>query len=104
MATLLDDIRLITRTSTKALDSELSMLIEAAKRDMVRVGVREELVNPDDDADIDPLVKQAIACYCKAHFGYDNSEARRFSQSYRQTVCDLMNSDANSAAQEEVSE
>jgi len=100
VAKLLDDIRLITRTSTTALDSELSMLIEAAKADMIRVGVREELVNPDDDADIDPLVKQAIACYCKANFGYDNSEARRFNQSYRQTVCDLMNSDANIAAQE----
>lgn len=76
------------------------MLIDAAKADMIRVGVDETLVNPDDETAIAPLVKQAIACYCKANFGYDNSEATRFYRTYKQTVCDLMNSDANIAAQE----
>lgn len=97
---LFDDIKTVLRVKSNALDSEVSMLIEAAKADMVRVGVRPELVNPDDDGDINPLVKQAIACYAKASFGYDNNEASRFARAYRQTVTDLMNSDVNIAAGE----
>lgn len=97
---LFDDIKTVLRVKSNALDSEVSMLIEAAKADMIRVGVRQELVNPDDEADLNPLVKQAIACYAKASFGYDNSEASRFARSYRQTVTDLMNSEVNIAAGE----
>lgn len=96
---LFDDIKTILRVKASAFDSEIEMLIAAAKADMVRVGVRDELVNPSD-GEPSPLVKQAVACYAKAHFGYDNSEATRFARSYRQTVTDLMNSDANIAAGE----
>lgn len=97
---LFDDIKTVLRVKSNSLDSEVSMLIEAAKADMIRVGVRPELVNPDDEADLNPLVKQAIACYAKAGFGYDNNEATRFARSYRQTVTDLMNSEVNIAAGE----
>lgn len=96
---LLDDIKMVLRVKADAFDAEVSMLIGAAKADMLRVGIREELVNPSD-GEIAPLAKQAIACYCKANFGYDNDEAGRFNAAYRQTVCDLMNSDANTAAEE----
>ena len=95
---------MMLRIKSDAFDSEVEMLIDAAKADMVRVGVREELVNPHDERDMSPLVKQAIACYSKANFGYDNDDARRFNASYRQTVCDLMNSAANIAASEVESE
>ncbi len=99
-----DDIKLMLRIKSDAFDSEVEMLIDAAKADMVRVGVREELVNPQDERSMNPLVKQAISCYAKARFGYDNSEATRFDRSYHQTVTDLMNSAANIAAQEVESE
>lgn len=101
---LKDDIKLTLRLKSDAFDSEVDMLVDAAKADMIRVGVRAELVNPDDERNMNPLVKQAIACYAKARFGYDNTEANRFDRSYHQTVTDLMNSDANIAAQEVESE
>ena len=97
---LLDDMKLVLRVSTDAYDSEVNLLIEAAKADMLRVGVLPDMVNPPVGEDEAPLVIQAIACYCKAHFGYDNSEAARFERSYRQTVTDLLNSSANIAAEE----
>lgn len=101
---LLDDIKMVLRVRTDALDAEVAMLIDAAKADMIRVGVREELVNPKSESAMNPLVKQAIALYAKANFGFDNGEAERFNSSYRQTVCDLMNSKANIAAMEGESE
>lgn len=98
---LFDDIKTVLRVKSNALDSEVSMLIDAAKADMIRVGIREDLVSPDDETDLHPMVKQAIACYAKANFGYDNSEANRLRSAYYHTVADLMNSDANIAAQED---
>lgn len=86
---LLDDIKVSLRLSSNALDSEVSSLIYAAVADMRRVGIAEELL---DLANPHPLVRMAITCYAKANFGYDNDEATRFQESYRQIVCDLMNS------------
>ena len=97
---LIDDMKLLLRVSTTAYDNEVSMLIAAAKADMLRVGVQPDLVNPPVGSDEAPLVKQAIACYCKAHFGFDNDESARLDRSYRQIVTDLLNSSANIAAEE----
>ena len=99
-----DDIKMILRVGSKAYDAEIAMLIDAAKADMVRVGVRPELVDASNDADIAPLVKKAIAMFCKANFGFDNQDASLYYKWYRQTVTDLMNSQANIAAQEDDSE
>ena len=98
---LLDDMKLAVRIKSDAYDSELEMLIAAAKSDMVRCGVREELVYPADDKDLHPLARMAIYCYCKANYGYDNDEASLFGASYRSTVVDLLNSKANVAAEGE---
>lgn len=96
---LLDDMKLVLRVSNAAYDDEVSMLIAAAKSDMVRVGIDPALIEPEQ-GEIAPLVRQAISCYCKAHFGWDNDEGARFDRSYRQTVTDLLNSSANIAAEE----
>lgn len=94
---LLDEVRLATRTSSEAFDGELLGLVAAALSDMRRAGVREELMEP---ATLAPLVKNAVMCYVKASYGYDNNEADRFMASYRQTVADLLNSSANMCADE----
>ena len=91
-------MKLAVRIKSDAYDDELNMLIDAAKADMVRCGVRCELVNPAESENVHPLVRMAVYCYCKAHYGYDNDEASRFGTSYRNTVIDLLNSDANVAA------
>lgn len=93
---LLDEMKLNLRVTGDWADDEITMLIEGAKADMVRVGVERPLVEEGDH----PLVKNAIACYCKSRFGFDNPDARRFEGLYRQCVCDLLNSSANIAAQD----
>lgn len=95
---LVDDMKLSLRVMTDKLDAEVSMLVDAALADMARVGVRVELLERDLNGNLvsgDALVKQAVACYCKARFGFDNDEAPRFDESYRRSVCDLINSQAS---------
>lgn len=59
-----------TETSTE----EITGLIEAAAADLSRQGV--DTIDLDD-----PLVKQAVKLYCKAHYGYD-SNTERFDAAY----------------------
>ena len=86
---LLDDVKIALRVTTNALDSEITLWIGAAKADMERVGVPSDKLQ---DNISDPYIKSAITLFVKAHFGYDNSEAPRFQESYRQMVKDILNS------------
>lgn len=92
---LLEDVMVILRVSDQVYEDEVIMLIEAAIADMKRVGINEKLFKP---LSLDPQVKMAIACYCKAHFGFDNPEAERLDAAYRTKVTDLLHSSANIAA------
>ena len=83
---LLDEVKVALRVTSDAFDTEIQGLIEAAKRDLNRVGVDEALV------DSDPLAKMAVILFAKSRFGYDNSDASRFEDAYRQTVVDILNS------------
>ena len=100
--TLLDDIKTSLRVTSEVYDSEVRDLIYAARFDMERVGVDPTMLalNPHTQDVDNAFVKQAIRCYAKAHFGYDNPEAQRFDESYRRIVCDLMNSSHNVSANE----
>lgn len=84
---LLDDMKRILRVSASELDPEVQLLIDAAREDMARAGVPAEVIDREG-----ALVTHAVALFCKARFGYDNSEAARFDESYRALVCDLVNS------------
>lgn len=81
-------------TYSSPFDEELSMLIDAAKRDLLRVGIREELVCAEE---VSADIEQCISLYVKQNFGYDNAEADRFGASYRMAVIDLMSSPANAS-------
>lgn len=94
---LIDDIKVALRLKGGAYDSEVQMHIDAALADMKRVGVDEELLDPEN---IGALPRQAVAMFVKARFGYDNDEASRFENAYRQTVIDLLNSSANTSYKE----
>ena len=63
---LLDEVKVALRVTSDAFDTEIQGLIEAAKRDLNRVGVDEALV------DSDPLAKMAVVLFAKSRFGYDN--------------------------------
>lgn len=91
---LLTEIKHVLRVTSTAFDGEVSLLADAAIADMMRAGVSEACVG-----EMGPLVKQAVCLYCKANFGFDNEDAARLQESYRQTVVDLLNSGANEAAQ-----
>lgn len=95
---LRDDIKVMLRVTDDAFDDEIDGLICYAKADMIRVGIDPDIVNSDENA----LVNMAIGSYCKANFGFDldRHEANRLNSSYRQIVCDLMNSTANLSARE----
>lgn len=98
--TLLADIKTSLRINSDAFDSEVRGLIDAARFDMERVGVDPTLLalNPATSDLDNEFVKQAVRCYAKANFGYDNPEAERMDSSYRRIVCDLLNSSHNIAA------
>lgn len=90
---LTQTVKTALRVTADAYDTEVSMLIEAALYDMRRVGISQDEIETEN-----PLVVKAVCCYCKANFGYDNSDASFFDKAYRQTVTDLMNSGANECA------
>lgn len=86
---LRDEVKVALRVTSEMTDSEVDMWIEAAKADMERIGVRRYMIQ---DGTMDPYVRAAIVLFCKAHYGFDNSEASRFLSSYRQIVKDILNS------------
>ena len=89
---LLDEMRTRVRVTSDLTDDEIDGEILAAIADMRRCGVKDVLLNAETP---DPLVKHAIAMYCRAYYGYDNAERPQFIQAYERTLCDLLNSKAN---------
>ena len=66
--------RAVRVKQTPTSDEELTLLIEAALKDLSRQGA--VLIDPDD-----PLVKLAVKHYCRAHYGYDDN-TERFQEAY----------------------
>lgn len=85
-------LKVLLRVSSSAYDDEIKMLVDGAVTDMKRIGIKDEYLAEDA---LSPLALNAIACYVKARFGYDNTDAPFFEEQYRQLTIDLMNSEAN---------
>lgn len=81
----LADFKGYLRITTDKLDGEISDLILAARRDLVRVGVSPQ--RAQDEAD--PLIKRAISSYVKAEFGLDNEDADAYRASYQMQRAEL---------------
>jgi hypothetical protein len=75
---LIDDIKIALRVTSESTDLEIEGLIAAAIADIMRVGVK----IPDRENIKEPLVKQAIVLFCKAHYGYDNGDFQKFHDCY----------------------
>lgn len=76
---MLDTVKLVLRrANTTAFDGEITMLINAACKDLGIAGVVDGDAAVDNGSD-DPLITQAICTYCKMHFGetdeYDHLKA-----------------------------
>lgn len=93
---LLDDVKQALRISNTAMDIEVIDLIESAKAELANTGIditktvtvtEDQTPEPTEQVlveveTMDYLIKRAITLYCKANFGYENSEAERFAKSY----------------------
>ena len=61
---LLNDVKMALRVTTEAYDSEITDLIESAKKDLGIAGVE----IPENDA----IINTAVKTYCKLNFGTPN--------------------------------
>lgn len=75
---MLAEVKLALRVTTIDFDTEIQGLIDAAVADLILAGVAAEKAQSTTD----PLIKRAVVAYCKAHFGYDNSDADRLMKAY----------------------
>ena len=97
---MLPTVKVACRATSELFDPEITACIQASLADMLRMGVSEACF--EEDSQYHALVLQAVIVYSKAHFGQDNPNAEMdyFRESYDRTVISLMNSDANSAAED----
>ena len=70
---LAEMLRAVRVNDTETSREEITSLIQAAANDLERQGV--EVIELSD-----PLTKQAVKLYCKAHYSYDNEP--RFQEAY----------------------
>lgn len=75
---MLQNIKLALRINSSTFDDEIFDLIDAAKADLMLVGISEAKVNDYNDA----LIRRAITIYCKANFGLDNPDSEKLMKSY----------------------
>lgn len=76
-------------TAIKVYDDEFQQLICDALEEMRTAGVPESLL-VDLDADTNPRVLTAVACYVKAYRGNDRSDTNRYISMYRNKLHKLM--------------
>lgn len=65
---LLAKVKTTCRVYTDVYDDEIADMINAALRDLGITDIRDDLLT-DDDATIDPLIRQAVLTFCKKEFG-----------------------------------
>lgn len=68
------------KTNDTGIDSEIQMLIGAAKADLAMSGIQKEHL---DNEEIDDMIVLAITTYCKSKFGFDNPEKESLYEAFR---------------------
>lgn len=93
-------VKVAVRATHEMFEPEIEAAISAAVADLKRAGVSDACF--DEESDYYPIARQAVVVYCKAHFGGDNpnEEMGFWRTSYMQHLDDLLNSGANSHAEE----
>ena len=81
---MFEKAKLALRLRNAAFDSEITVLIAAAKADLQLAGIE---IKEGNEAGY-PLFEQAIILYCKGHFGYIN-DADKFIKAYESIKCAL---------------
>lgn len=71
---LIEQLMKAVRVKSDIAEDEINDLVDACKRELEIAGV---YVTREDD----PLFRQAVKLYCKAHYGYDK-DTEKFRTSY----------------------
>ena len=74
---MLNKIKLALRINNSAYDDEITDLINACKKELELAGIASSNINENDE-----MIIRAVTLYCKANFGFDNSDADRYTTSY----------------------
>lgn len=74
---MLNKVKLALRINNDAYNGEITDLINACKKELELAGIASSNIK-----DTDEMIIQAITCYCKAYFGFDNTDAERYVRSY----------------------
>ena len=74
---MLNKVKLALRINNSAYDTEISDLINACKKDLELAGIASSNISYTD-----AMIVRAIITYCKANFGFDNSESEKYVKSY----------------------
>lgn len=86
---LLAKAKVACRVFTDVYNDEMTDLINAALKDLGITDIRESLLT-DDDADIDPLIRQAVLTYCKKECGeVDTDTYARLNDAYHEQKAQL---------------
>ena len=74
---MLNKVKLALRINNDAYDGEITDLINACKKELELAGIASSNI-----VDTDEMIIQTVTCYCKAYFGFDNTDAERYIRSY----------------------
>lgn len=72
----------VLRISHTKLDDEILRLIQTARRDLIRVGVKPAVANSESDL----LVDQAIVTYCLMNLTESERKAELYQKSYESQI------------------
>ncbi len=97
---ILDDVKLALRITHTKLDEDLRAKINAAKKDLISLGVDETKVN----SDADPLIVEAIKTYMQYKYSRDDKEMENYYNSWVVQVDKLRKTAGYGYAVEESSE
>lgn len=75
----------ITEANDTVINSEITSLINACRKDLMRNGITSSKANSEEDS----LVISAIFLYLKAEFGLDNKNYERYRSSYETLKTEL---------------
>ncbi len=67
------------------INSEITTLIKACQKDLIKNGITSTKANDTEDS----LIKMAILLYLKAEYGLDNKNYEKFHASYEQLKIEL---------------
>lgn len=85
---MLDRVKLALRIGHTALDDTIRMEIEAARQEMIRVGIAPYKTSSEDD----PLISRAIITFCRGEHTSDVKQKEGFQHSFEVQLDNLRKS------------